>query len=599
MASDVKGKSSEAPRTESVVTRVASLPLVTSTYDLLSSVYAYAKENYPCINTACNVAEMVASMAVGSAKGGVQPLVGHLEPQIAAMNEYACKGLDTLEERVPCLHQPAHQVIEEGVTLAKSVVGSTVHTAMDAANGAKHLFTHRVTAAVDLTKDIVQDSVALTKMVVNSTVNTALSAANEAKTLVSHRVTDVVNLSKETAQESVDLTKAVVSSTVNTALQAAAGTKDLLVTGQVKNCGAAQEGIEMGSFIQQWVATGVDAVLEKTEEMIDYYLPMTEEELVKLATEVQGFGPPSLEDQRRQQSYFVRLGSLSSKVRQRASLHSLSRLNLIKENTQNTLSQLQRVINLVEHLKEGVGQQFQEAQLKLHQLVAEWTGTQPGDASVGDTPPEVESRTLAMLRVVTQDLGPAYLRLVGGIEGLPVSLREKVDHAVSNARQLHASFSAAGSLRDLSSDLLAQSREKIAQAREVLEALVRYMTESTPLNWIIGPFRPSPAAPEEGEMETPQPGGQEGKEGAEPGDETSLSEMILKETKAEQRSAKEEEKKGEGSEAKETLEGLVATWSDMPKKARKRVLKEATKEGSGQKPSKSALNQVPESHKQQ
>nr|XP_020649795.1 perilipin-3-like [Pogona vitticeps] len=382
----------------SVVTRVASLPLVTSTYDLLSSVYAYAKENYPCINTACNVAEMVASMAVGSAKGGVQPLVGHLEPQIAAMNEYACKGLDTLEERVPCLHQPAHQVtnyilvlncvIEEGVTLAKSVVGSTVHTAMDAANGAKHLFTHRVTAAVDLTKDIVQDSVALTKMVVNSTVNTALSAANEAKTLVSHRVTDVVNLSKETAQESVDLTKAVVSSTVNTALQAAAGTKDLLVTGQVKNCGSVQEGIEMGSFIQQLVATGVDAVLEKTEEMIDYYLPMTEEELVKLATEVQGFGPPSLEDQRRQQSYFVRLGSLSSKVRQRASLHSLSRLNLIKENTQNTLSQLQRVINLVEHLKEGVGQQFQEAQLKLHQLVAEWTGTQPGDASVGDTPPE-------------------------------------------------------------------------------------------------------------------------------------------------------------------------------------------------------------------
>lgn len=55
----------------------------------------------------------------------------------------------------------------------------------------------------------------------------------------------------------------------------------------------------------------------------------------------------SVEQQKQQQSYFVRLGSLSNKVRHRAYLHSLNKLQLVKKNTQNTLSYLQLAINLV------------------------------------------------------------------------------------------------------------------------------------------------------------------------------------------------------------------------------------------------------------
>lgn len=56
----------------------------------------------------------------------------------------------------------------------------------------------------------------------------------------------------------------------------------------------------------------------------------------------------SVEEQRQQQSYFVRLGSLSKKVHYRAYQLSLNKLQHVKQSTQNTLSQLQLAINLVQ-----------------------------------------------------------------------------------------------------------------------------------------------------------------------------------------------------------------------------------------------------------
>ncbi|XP_032992650.1 perilipin-3-like [Lacerta agilis] len=581
MATDVKGDGQEAPHTMNIVTRVTSLPLVSSTYDICHSLYNYAKENYPFINSACSVAEMVAAVAVGSAVGGAQPLLGHLEPQIAAVNQYACKGLDQLEETLPILHQPAHQVIEDGVTITKTVLSSTVNVAMDAASGAKQLWSNRVSEAVDLTKDIVQDSVNLTKSVVSSTVNTAVNAANEAKELVTHRVADVVNLSKETAQDSVELTKSVV----NTALQAAQETREL-VAGQVKTCGPVQEGIEMTSLLKQALSSGVDVMLGKTEDMVDYYLPMTDEELVKLATEVQGFGEASLEEQSKRQSYFVRLGSLSSKVRRRAYLHSLGKLHLVREKTQNTLSQLQLVINLVEAAQQGIGKRLQEAQEKLSQLLLEWTQAQPEErqAAAGGTQPEVESGTLAMLRFVTQDLRPVYAHLASTIEGLPSNIRERVAQSLGNLCQLHASFSSASSFQDLSSSLLAQSRNRIAQAQEALETLVEHVVQKTPLNWVVGPFRPSAGT----EMET----------------ESQEMEMLapeepMDEAEAAVKSVKKKEKaESEGAKA---AQALVAgsPLSGVARKAKKEINEGEEMKKKKKQPNKSTLNQISDAAEKQ
>ncbi|NXV21881.1 PLIN3 protein, partial [Cepphus grylle] len=406
----------------SAVNRVTSLPLLNSAFNLVSSAYNHTKETHPYLSGVCNVAETVAAVAVGSVVGGAQPILNQLEPQIALVNEYACKGLDQLEENLPFLQQPADKVISD----TKQLVSTKVTSAMDAACEAREAMADKVTEAVDLTKNVVGDS--------------------------------------------VKLTRSMVTSTVNSAAEAAQGAKDIAVS--------------------QAVAGGVESVLGISEDLVDHYLPMTEEELGELATTVQGSGMASVEEQKQQQSYFVRLGSLSNKVRHRAYQHSLNKLQCIKKSTQETLSRLQMAIKLIESVKQEVGQKLLDGQEKLHQLWVDWSLTQPkGNQVKTASQPEVESRTLAMLRIITQQLRPAYENLKASIHGLPSNIQEAVFQATRNIHKLHSSFSSAMSFQDLSSTTLTQSQDRVAEARRSLDDLFEYVTHNIPLNWLVGPFR--------------------------------------------------------------------------------------------------------------
>ncbi|NXL59432.1 PLIN3 protein, partial [Chordeiles acutipennis] len=400
----------------SAVNRVTSLPLLNSAFNLVSSAYNYTKETHPYLSGVCNVAETVAAVAVGSVVGGAQPILNQLEPQIALVNEYACKGLDQLEENLPFLQQPADKVISD----TKQLVSTKVTSAMDAACEAKGAMADKVTEAVDLTKNVVGDSVKFTRSMVTSTVNSAVEAAQ----------------------------------------------------------------------VSQAVAGGVESVLGISEDLVDHYLPMTEEELGELATAVEGFGMASVEEQKRQRSYFVRLGSLSNKVRHRAYRHSLNKLQRVKQSTQDTLSRLQLAIQLIESVKQEVGQKLLDGQEKLHQLWVDWSLTQPkGNQVKTASQPEVESRTLAMLRIITQQLPPVYENLKASIQGLPSNIQEAVYQATRNIHKLHSSFSDAVSFQDLSSTTLTQSQDCVAEARRSLDDLFEYVTQNTPLNWLVGPFR--------------------------------------------------------------------------------------------------------------
>ncbi|KAM6231891.1 uncharacterized protein M6G45_015290 isoform 1-T1 [Spheniscus humboldti] len=665
----------EEQQHESAVNRVTSLPLLNSAFNLVSSAYNYTKETHPYLTGVCNMAETVAAVAVGSVVGGAQPILNQLEPQIALVNEYACKGLDQLEENLPFLQQPADKVISdtkqlvstkvtsamdaaceakeamadkvtEAVDLTKNVVGdsvkltrsvvtSTVNSAVEAAQGAKDLVTNKVTEAVDLTKHMVEDSVGLTKSAVASTIVNAVEAAQGAKDLVTNKVTEAVDLSRHFVEDSVGLTKSAVASTIVNAVEAAQGAKDLvtnkvteavdlskhfvedsvgmtksavastivnaveaaqgakdLVTNKVTEAvdltkhivedsvgltksavastvtaavGAAQgakdlvtntvteamdltkgavqdgvektksvvtstvntaldaaygtitskintaleqsreaiqEGVEMtnsvvtnsiskAKAVSQAVAGGVESVLGISEDLVDHYLPMTEEELGKLATAVEGFGMASVEEQKQQRSYFVRLGSLSNKVRHRAYRHSLNKLQCIKQSTQDILSRLQLAIKLIESVKQEVGQKLLDGQEKLHQLWVDWSLTQPkgNQVKTASQAEQVESRTLAMLHIITQQLQPVYENLKASIQGLPSNIQEAVYQATRNIHKLHSSFSSAMSFQDLSSTTLTQSQDCVAEARRSLDDLFEYVTQNTPLNWLVGPFR--------------------------------------------------------------------------------------------------------------
>ncbi|XP_010560615.1 PREDICTED: perilipin-3-like [Haliaeetus leucocephalus] len=582
----------EEQQQASAVNRVTSLPLLNSAFNLVSSAYNYTKETHPYLSGVCSVAETVAAVAVGSVVGGAQPILNQLEPQIALVNEYACKGLDQLEENLPFLQQPADKVISdtrqlvstkvtsamdaaceakeamadkvtEAVGLTKNVVGdsvkltrsmvaSTVNSAVEAAQGAKDLVTNKVTEAVDLTKHMVEDSIGLTKSAVASTIVNAAEAAQGAKDLVTNKVTEAVDLSKHIVEDSVGLTKSAVASTIVNAVEAAQGAKDLvtnkvteavdlskhivedsvgltksavastitaavgaaqgakdLVTNTVTEAmdltkGAVQDGVEktksvvtstvntaLDAAVSQAVAGGVESVLGISEDLVDQYLPMTEEELGKLATTVEGFGMASVEEQKQQQSYFVRLGSLSNKVRHRAYHHSLNKVQRIKQSTQDTLSRLQLAIKLIESVKKEVGQKLLDGQEKLHQLWVDWSLTQPkgNQVKTASQAEQVESRTLAMLRIITQQLQPVYENLKASIQGLPSNIQEAVYQATRNIHKLHSSFSSAMSFQDLSPTTLTQSQDCVAEARMSLDDLFEYVTQNTPLNWLVGPFR--------------------------------------------------------------------------------------------------------------
>ncbi|XP_074834759.1 perilipin-3-like isoform X2 [Carettochelys insculpta] len=465
MASENETTNSDPPKAEeeqqeNVVNRVASLPFISSAYNLVSSAYSYTKGAHPYVRHICSIAEIVAAVAMGSAVGGVQPILSHLEPQIASVNECACKGLDQLEEHLPFLQEPAEKVISD----TKQMVSSTVMYATDAAYGAKNAVASRVAGAIDVTKDVVQESVELTKSVVTSTVSIARETACGAKDIVTSKVNTAVGRSQEALQEGVEMTSSMVTTSINKAK--AAG---------------------------QLMASGVEIVLKKSETLVDHYLPMTEEELAELAVAVKGFDVASVEEQRQRQSYFVRLGSLSRKVRHRAYKHSLHKLQLVKQNTQDAVSQLQLAINLIEYVKQGIGQRLLDSQEKLQQLWMEWSWTQARGSLAKDasSQTEVETRTLAVVRIITQQLQPACENLAASLQGLPSSIQETVQEVVNSVQQLHASFSRADSFQDLSGSSLTQSQEKMTKTQESLDALLEYLAHNTPLNWLVGPFTPS------------------------------------------------------------------------------------------------------------
>uniref|UniRef100_A0A8C7EEH3 PLIN3 protein n=1 Tax=Nothoprocta perdicaria TaxID=30464 RepID=A0A8C7EEH3_NOTPE len=96
---------SSDPSPESIGTRVASLPLVSSAYDMVSTAYASTKESHPYVRSVCDAAEKGVKTLTAAAVSGAQPILTKLEPQISTANEFACKGLDKLEEKLPILQQ--------------------------------------------------------------------------------------------------------------------------------------------------------------------------------------------------------------------------------------------------------------------------------------------------------------------------------------------------------------------------------------------------------------------------------------------------------------------------------------------------------------
>ncbi|XP_058997988.1 perilipin-2 isoform X1 [Mustela lutreola] len=394
-----------------VVTRVVNLPLVSSTYDLVSSAYISTKDQYPCLKSVCEMAEKGVKTITSVAVTSALPLLQKLEPQIAVANTYACKGLDRIEEKLPILNQPTNQVVASArgaVTGAKDAVTTTV-------TGAKDSMASTVTAVIDKTKGAVTGSVEKTKSVVSGSINTVL-----------------------------------------------------------------------GSRMMHLVNNGVENALTKSELLVDQYLPLTEKELEEEAKKVEGF------DKVQKPSYYVRLGSLSTKLRSRAYQQALSRVQEAKQKSQETISQLHSTVNLIEFARKNVhnaNQKIQGAQDKFYLSWVEWKRSIGyDDTDESHCAEHIESRTLAIARSLTQQLQTTCHTLLSSVQGLPQNIQDQASHLGIMAGDIYSGFRSAASFKEVSDSLLTSSKGQLQKMKESLDDVMDYLVNNTPLNWLVFDF---------------------------------------------------------------------------------------------------------------
>ncbi|XP_008843758.1 perilipin-2 isoform X1 [Nannospalax galili] len=395
----------------SVVSRVANLPLVSSTYDLVSSAYVSTKDQYPYLKSVCEMAEKGVKTVTSVAATSALPLIHKLEPQIAVANSYACKGLDRIEERLPILNQPTSEIVA---------------SARGAMTGAKDAVTTTVTGA--------KDSVAST-------------------------ITGMVGRTKGAVTGSVERTKSVVNGSINTVL---------------------------GSRMVQLVSSGVENALAKSELLVDQYLPLTQEELEKEAKKVEGF------DMVQKPSYYVRLGSLSTKLRSRAYQQALSRVKDAKQKSQETISQLHSTVHLIEFARKNVHNanlKIQDAQDKLYVSWVEWKNNiGHDDTDESHCAEHIESRTLAIARNLTQQLQTTCQMLLSNIQGLPQNIQDQASHLGVMAGDIYSVFLNAASFKEVSDSFLTSSKGQLQKMKESLDDVMDYLVNNTPLNWLMIDF---------------------------------------------------------------------------------------------------------------
>uniref|UniRef100_A0A672LIV2 Perilipin 2 n=1 Tax=Sinocyclocheilus grahami TaxID=75366 RepID=A0A672LIV2_SINGR len=160
---------------------------------------------------------------------------------------------------------------------------------------------------------------------------------NGAKESVSSTLSEVTDRTRGAVQESMEKTKTVVSGGVQTVME---------------------------SRVVKLMSSSVDTALSTSETLLEQYLPETEEER---ESEVKNSG--GLENNSDPLSYYVRLGSLSNKVRDRAYQRAVDKVRNAIQRSQESISQLNHTMYLIEYTRNNFDVSNQKVHEKLSSLM--------------------------------------------------------------------------------------------------------------------------------------------------------------------------------------------------------------------------------------
>lgn len=288
----------------------------------------------------------------------------------------------------------------------------------------------------------------------NTAKDVVTGTVSGAKDTVSDTLTSVVEKTRGVVQDGVEKTRTVVTGSVSTVLE---------------------------SRVVRLVSSGVDTALSTSESLVEQYLPLMEEELELEAKSVKGLD-------KRELSCYVRLGSLSNKLRKRAYTRAVAKIRDGKQRSMDFISQLNSTVDMIEYGRKNISGTNQIVNDKLNSLVA-WKSKR-SNQEISHEAEVIESHTLTLARTLTQQLQTTCLVLVSSLQGLPNHIQQETLSLSRSASHVYANFSAATVLGELPDSVLSSSRVQLNKITSSLDNVMDYLVNNTPLNWLVGPFYP-------------------------------------------------------------------------------------------------------------
>uniref|UniRef100_A0A670YFC4 Perilipin n=1 Tax=Pseudonaja textilis TaxID=8673 RepID=A0A670YFC4_PSETE len=233
--------------------------------------------------------------------------------------------------------------------------------------------------------------------------------------------------------------------------------------------------------VAQMMSSSVDKMIFKSDDLLEHFLPITDEEFRKIIGMDKCTFP----------SYYRRLGSLSIKLCSRAYHHSLIKLKL---RAQQTLFQLEQLFYL-----EELDYKVHRGQEKVYQMWKEWCKGQPKQSQSSEAnQAEMESRALVTSYSVAQKMQEVCQKVLTNMqESLPEHLQQKIQQAQYDLKELKDVLSTATSFQDLPSGFLKEIPKKINKARKAVYEVMEYIAKYTRLSWVDGPYYPAEYSAEE------------------------------------------------------------------------------------------------------
>ncbi|XP_010870077.2 perilipin-3 [Esox lucius] len=414
---------------QSVVSRVGSLPLVSSTCGIVSNAYSSTKDSVPLLKGVMDAAESGVRTLGAAATSGSKPLLDKLEPQIAIVNQYAMMGLDKVEN-LPILQQPADKLVSDTVGMmyqsvsgAKDAMAGATESVSGAVAGAKETVAGALMAAVS-------GGVEMTQAAASGWFNSFM--ATGVGQIVSSGVGLALSHSENWVDQNLPLSERELAALAEPA------------TGEVGTAPV------VGSSPSYFVRLG--KLSSKVQEWA------LEQSLVKAR-------------HARDTTY--------------ATITQISTTLDLLEKARSTLATANQQLGgapeqLLQRWKE-----WQEKQPTVKDGEVE-TRAVDGPGPVDQTE-QLEWQTLSMVHGLSDQLRSACSGVVSSAQGLPTAVQDHLANARRAAEELHSSL---GNTSNLTPPLLEQTRHHLTQVRHSLDGVMEYLLNNTPLNWLVGPFAP-------------------------------------------------------------------------------------------------------------